>query len=252
MNFGYDLELFERTGLAIPIELKLETWCHHLLCGASGTGKSTALLYLLGNLCKENIEIWICDYKNSEDFEFIEGYKHFYYGDATYEGIMGFYEEFNIAKANKSSRKKRILIVDEFPSFIINLQMLDKINKTKKATNVMNAISSVLMLGRGLNQYCWIVCQRPDSSLFGAGARDNFMVCTLLGNGSKEANQMIFCGEDLPNNTYGKGEGLMSIDGKGIISVKYPIIKNIEKWKSNIIYELNKNKSDESIEYIKS
>ena len=71
MRYGYDMGIFTETGLKIPIDLKLSEHCNLLLTGCSGSGKSYALLYLLGSVLKsENeIEIYFCDFKNSLDFE---------------------------------------------------------------------------------------------------------------------------------------------------------------------------------------
>lgn len=69
--------------------------------------------------------------------------------------------------------------------------MLDKQNKEKRAADVMNAVSEILMLGRGLHYGIWIVTQRADAALFANGSRDNFMCILALGRLSKE--QKICC-----------------------------------------------------------
>lgn len=95
------------------------------------------------------------------------------------------------------------------------------------------------MLGRGLYYGIWIIVQRPDSSLFNSGSRDNFMVNLALGSLSKEHRTMIFPGEDIDNDrVYGKGEGILLADGYPLFYVKFPLIRNIEVWKANIINEL--------------
>ena len=80
MIYGYNMGIFTETGLKIPIQLDLSDHCNLLLTGCSGSGKSYALLYLLGSVLKSNedIEIFFCDFKNSYDFSFLEDYPHYY------------------------------------------------------------------------------------------------------------------------------------------------------------------------------
>lgn len=70
---------------------------------------------------------------------------------------------------------------------------------------------------------------------------------------SKEQKTMVFTGEDIPTEqVFQRGEGYLLADGKEIMQVKYPLIKDIEMWKTEIVVELNKHNSAESIENIKS
>ena len=66
---------------------------------------------------------------------------------------------------------------DEYPAFISRLQMQDKQEKTKKAGEVLNMVSEILMLGRGIGFGVWIVTQRADASLFSGGSRETSWFC---------------------------------------------------------------------------
>ena len=236
MRYGYDMGIFTETGLKIPIELNLSEHCNLLLTGGSGSGKSYALLYLLGQVLKSNedIEIFFCDFKNSYDFSFLEDYKYYYAGNDCYNGIMQYYKNFCLARENRDFTKKHLLICDEYPALVNYLQGQDKLNKTKYASEVLSAISELLCLGRGIQFYTWIVTQRADNSLFANGARDNFMVVIGLGRLSKEQKSMLFSGEELPERIYQKGEGIILADGRSLIEVKFPIISDINDWKNHI------------------
>lgn len=236
MNFGFNMGIFNDTGLKIPIQLDLSDHCNLLLTGCSGSGKSYALLYLLGSVLKSNedIEIFFCDFKNSYDFSFLEDYPHYYSGDNCYEGIIEYYKSFCTARQKRDFTKKHLLICDEYPALINYLQGKDKANKTKYASNVLSAISELLCLGRGIQFYTWIVTQRADNSLFANGARDNFMVVIGLGRLSKEQKSMLFSGEELPERIYKKGEGILLADGHPLQEVKFPFIRNIDDWKKHI------------------
>ena len=236
MRYGYDMGIFTETGLKIPIQLDLSEHCNLLLTGCSGSGKSYALLYLLGSVLKSNedIEIFFCDFKNSYDFSFLEDYPHYYSGDNCYDGITEYYRVFCSARQQREFTKKHLLICDEYPALVNYLQGQDKLNKTKYASEVLSAISELLCLGRGIQFYTWIVTQRADNSLFANGARDNFMVVIGLGRLSKEQKGMLFSGEELPERIYKKGEGILLADGYPLREVKFPFIRNIDDWKKPI------------------
>ena len=236
MRYGYDMGIFTETGLKIPIQLDLSDHCNLLLTGCSGSGKSYALLYLLGSVLKSNedIEIFFCDFKNSYDFSFLEDYPHYYSGDNCYDGITEYYRVFCSARQQREFTKKHLLICDEYPALVNYLQGQDKLNKTKYASEVLSAISELLCLGRGIQFYTWIVTQRADNSLFANGARDNFMLVIGLGRLSKEQKGMLFSGEELPERIYKKGEGILLADGYPLREVKFPFIRNIDDWKKHI------------------
>lgn len=236
MIYGYNMGIFTETGLKIPIQLDLSDHCNLLLTGCSGSGKSYALLYLLGSVLKSNedIEIFFCDFKNSYDFSFLEDYPHYYSGDNCYDGITEYYRVFCSARQQREFTKKHLLICDEYPALVNYLQGQDKLNKTKYASEVLSAISELLCLGRGIQFYTWIVTQRADNSLFANGARDNFMLVIGLGRLSKEQKGMLFSGEELPERIYKKGEGILLADGYPLREVKFPFIRNIDDWKKHI------------------
>lgn len=237
LRLGYNKGILDSDALRIPIQLDLETHCNLLLTGCSGSGKSYALLYLLGNVLKSyrEIEVWFCDFKNSFDFAFLEGYQHYYAGNDCYDGIMAYYEAFSDARQKRNFERKHLLICDEYPALINYLQGKDKANKTKYASDILSAISELLCLGRGIQFYTWIVTQRADNTLFANGARDNFMVIIGLGRLSKEQRGMLFSGEDVPDTIYKRGEGILLADGKPLIEVKFPIISNVNDWKRHIL-----------------
>ncbi|SHN61305.1 hypothetical protein SAMN02745247_02343 [Butyrivibrio hungatei DSM 14810] len=240
MIYGYLYDLWYSAKMKVPIKHNLSSHCHVLLTGSSGSGKSYALLYILGRLMQTcpNITVYFCDFKNSDDFSFLDGYKHYYSGDECYNGIIAYYKSFTSARKNRSKRRA-LLIFDEYPAFISYLSGLDKTNKTKRASECQNAVAEILMLGRGINHGIWLVTQRADASLFqgsSGGSRDNFMIVIGLGRMSREQKGMLFSGEDLPNDRiYKPGEGIIYADGSAIQEIKIPIINNLDSWKHHII-----------------
>ena len=234
MRWGY--KAGNRSHSPVPLYLDVKTHCHAIITGSSGSGKSYALLYLLGTLLQDSplVRITFCDFKNSEDFKFLKGYPHYYCGNNCYEGIMSYYENFCNARIQGRNSIRHLLICDEYPALINYLTMKDKQEKTKKANDILSAIAEILMLGRGIQYGAWIVTQRPDASLFANGARDNFMIILGLGRMSKEQRNMIFSGEDIPDKIYHQGEGCLLADGHPLYEVTYPRIQNIVDWKKHI------------------
>lgn len=244
MAWGYRLDVFYDLGLKYAIRLPIASHCHALLTGGSGSGKSTAVLYLIGsllrNLNEPFLELDICDFKHSEDFYFLQGCKNYYAGDAVYDGVMRYYAKFVQARQQGKSPRRHLLVFDEYPSAVSYFQGKDKRDKTKLANDLLGAVSEILMLGRGLSYGIWIVTQRPDNTLFQSGARDNFMVYLALGRLSKEQKGMIFPGEELPSERiYLPGEGLLLADGYPLTEVKFPLIFDMDDWKRHILECLN-------------
>lgn len=242
MIFGYEKEPFCRYGLALPIKLGIATYPHVLITGASGSGKTQALLFLIGKLLQDcpDIILYVCDFKNSEDFAFLKEFSYYFAGQDCYQGIMDYYAKFLETRENGIKEKRYILICDEYPAFINYLQMRDKTNKTKYANDILGVVAEILMLGRGIAFGIWLITQRADSQLFANGARDNFMVIIGLGRLSKEQKGMVFAGREIPDEIFGAGEGMLLADGKEIVAVKYPLIENVENWKMHIREILNR------------
>lgn len=241
MIWGY--EKITSTNTYTPIKLDISTHCHCLLSGGSGSGKSYALMYLFGLFLQteSNSTIYFCDFKNSEDFSFLNGYSHYYSGNNCYHGIIDYYNTFCSSRENSKHSSRYLLICDEYPALINYLSSIDKQEKTKKSAEILNAISEILMLGRGINFGVWIITQRADSFLFNNGARDNFMITIGLGRLSKEQKGMLFSGEEIPEKIFHQGEGILLADSCALKDVTYPKIRNIVDWKKGIYTALHKN-----------
>lgn len=232
MRWGYNVG----EGRNCPIEISINTHPNLLLTGSSGSGKSYGLLYLLGMLIQDSpeIELYILDFKYSKDFEFLDGYKHYFKGNECYEGIMDYYEKFSQKRQERNGSNRMLLVFDEYPACYNYLSSIDKREKSKKAADMANAIAEILMLGRGIECGIWIVTQRADASLFANGSRDSFMIILAMGRMSREQKGMLFAGEDIPDKIYHRGEGCMLADGHPLYEVVIPRISNLVDWKKHI------------------
>ncbi len=244
MRCGYDLEVLSKFGVKVSVNIDPGTHCHALITGSSGSGKSQTLLYLIGSLLRSDPEtvIFLCDFKNSNDFGFLSSYKYYYQGIDCYRGVMEYYAHFNQAR-KEGAWERCILLIDEYPAFITYLEAMDKADKTHQAKDILSAISEILMMGRGLKFGLWVITQRSDSAWFPSGSRDNFMLTIALGRLSREQAKMLFSGEDIPDRIYKPGQGLLLADGQALREVAFPMIRDARDWKRHILLALSRNSS---------
>lgn len=237
MDIGYNYTLWKEYHAKQILNVDLRSHPSLLLTGASGSGKSYALKYLLGKLSDKPVNSSFCNFKRSNDFQFLDKYRNYFSYMECSDGLCNFYETFKNFQNTYGgfNGKYHILIFDEFPAFILSTVLKDK--KTADAYKMM--VSEILMLGRSYGFGIWLVMQRPDSSFLPNGARDNFHITISLGNLSKEAKSMLYNGEELPDHIYSVGEGICWIDGKGLVEIKYPEIQNMKKLENKILNSLS-------------
>jgi len=226
LKLGYNL-LSEK-----PIVADMTRTGHVCVVGGTGSGKSVATLYFLYNLLKNyKVKLFICDFKKSGDYKGIsESFAEF--GDVT-RCIEEFYLEFEDTPERNNQLK--ILLVDEYAGYIIWLMQKDK----RKADEIKQKISTILMMGRSRHCFVWCIQQRISASLFptGIGAIDNFQICIGLGRLSVESRKSLFAGEHLENIAFEEdyhpkvGQGLVLIDGQELQPLQIPHISDEERLK---------------------
>ena len=156
--------------------------------------------------------------------------------------IKRYYKEFENTAENSPTIK--ILLIDEYAGYIVWLTQ----NDNRRAKEVKEMISNILMLGRSRHCYAWCVQQRISASLFpaGIGAIDNFQICLGMGRLSVESRKSLFAGEHLADRDYEEryhpktGQGLVLIDGQDIQPIQIPYIKDKEKLK-RLLRKMSKN-----------
>lgn len=229
-RIGYDYITYNKYGIKVPIDMKVG----HLICvGGSGSGKTTAVMYWLYKLLKEESDscIYIMDFKASKDFEGVtDKYAEF---EECYKGIEEFYSVF-LNTIEGGDGTIRILLIDEIAGLLMHYSM-SKEGKGK-ADKIRMMMSSILMLGRSRGCYLWLVMQRYSATIFPAssGAADNFHSIIGLGRLPPDSKKSLFAGENLEDNSlvFGQGKGIVLIDGQPLQAVIIPRVskeKMLEK-----------------------
>lgn len=207
----------------LPLNVNLYQTCHWLICGGSGSGKSTFLLYVMNQLLETDLNIYLGDFKGSQDFiGLTPNYAEF---NDIERLIEQFYTKYQEVKINKTG-EHLLLIIDEYAGFMVWLEEQDR----KRASSIKNKLSEILMLGRKLpnngSAWFWCICQRCDSTYFAHGSRDNYMLSVGFSHLSKESKTMLgIIADEIPDGYIPTtGKGLLSIDGKPLTVLQVPQI----------------------------
>lgn len=197
-------------GTNIPVRIPLKNHVHWLVCGGSGSGKSVLTLYILNQLLQYATRIYIADFKNTKDYEGITS--KYAIGAACSTLFLDFYKEYEEIKAG--TKKGHIWFLwDEMAGNLIWQEAQDK----KLCQELKNKMGEVLMMGRELaggSAGIITILQRPDSSNFSTGSRENYHVKILLGKSSVESRKMMgFLTDEIPPDfKTGIGKGLLITD----------------------------------------
>lgn len=219
---------------SVSITADINKTGHICIVGGTGSGKSMCVLYILYQLLKLLIPVYLCigDFKKSGDYKGIT--PNFAEFDEVISLIDRFYEEFE--RTPEGNTEIKILLIDEYAGFIIWLTQNDK----KKCEEIKSKISNLLMLGR--SRHCYVICiqQRISAQLFpsGIGAIDNFQILIGLGRLSVDSRRSLFAGEHLDDTEFEEsfhpitGQGLCLIDGEPLRAIQIPYISDKGKLKA--------------------
>ena len=163
IKVGYDLDVYEKHGVKLPIYAQMQKCPHWLICGNSGSGKSYLTLMLLRNVLKEfreDVRLWIMDFKSSEDFSFLEGYNRYYCGAECAEGLEDYYREYQEVKSKKAKDGiLRLIVFDEWAGF----QIWEAQQNKKQAEKYKGHLLEILLMGRSMMCGVWVIMQRNDA-----------------------------------------------------------------------------------------
>ena len=217
---GYDYGVMYKYGIKIPLYASINS--HLIMVGSSGSGKSTAILYLIYKSKKYGCKWYIIDFKASKEFVGItERYAEF---EESINVIRAFYNEF-LDTPEGGDGIVKVLLIDEIAGLLTHYCM----TKDGKmiADEVRRMMSSILMLGRSKKCYLWLVMQRYTASIFpsASGAADNFHVYIGLGRLTPDSRKGLFAGEHFAEEehlVYGQARGIVLIDGQPLRGLIIP------------------------------
>lgn len=210
---------------------------HIIVIGSTGSGKTYFSMLLLGKISLHisDSEIYLCDFKGDDEFEYLSECSRFYRFMDCNDGLDKFYERFIKRQQRKDkARNMLVLFFDEWASFI---NSLDK----KASEEAKKKLSNLLMMGRSFNVHVIVSQQRADATYFNT-ARDNFNLVIGLGNLSEESKNMLFheFKEDM-TPTQNQGTGYMIESGCKLTEIQVPKVKNKQKLKTTIKLGLTRN-----------
>ena len=199
-----------------------------LLVGITGSGKSYALMGLIGQLLNWPVPpvMYYADPKGS-DIAVLGGSLAPERTADDIDGIIDLLRQFYAAMlARKAEMREKlsgklgsdftdfrlpayIFLFDEFAAFQASISR-DK----KRRDEVEELLRNVILMGRQLGFYMWIAMQKSDSSDIPTAIRDNLPWKICLGNAPSTTLMTVFGrSADLPSRHWDKGQGLVYCDG---------------------------------------
>lgn len=240
---GYDLDKWNLYGVKEPIEIDLspQNNSHILLCGMSGSGKSYHEHQLLARLILdeqeqqgqsgqsgERGERFFADYKADYTFSYLQNCPQFFTFKDSFKALDIVHARLLARQSGVDTTRNPVtLIWDEYMAAALNLISEDK----KAAVVMMSKVSEILLLGRSLSVRIFISCQRPDAVAFPVGSRLNYGVVCVLGAAVRSIYEMLLPDhmEQVKGRQFGRGEGVVLLQGSELRFIKVPIVRNEER-----------------------
>ena len=241
----------------IPNSIKLDnsrlwdynTIPHGLIAGATGSGKTYFLNYIICCLLYNKADITFVDPKNAdvkaigevvnkdktgcEEKEILKLVENFSKEMTSRQEIIGKSGKVNATYLD-FNMKPMFLIFDELAAFKAGVE--DK----KTATAVENQLKKIILMGRSTGNFVILVAQQPNATVVETGIRDQLGLKVALGNIKNELRLMLF-GADIKLHTLDssqKGVGYISLAGgepykfyAPDLGAKFNYIEEIEKLK---------------------
>lgn len=197
-----------------------------LLVGMTGSGKTYALYSLILQMLTKNVKynLYFADPKNSSLAVLGERISRENTStdiDEIIAMLVKFVEQMNNRKVEIKEKlntkleadysdfnyEPHIFIFDEFASFQTVIQTLEK----KKRDEVTKLLSQVVLQGRQLGFFLWIIMQKSDATLLPTNLRENLPVKFVLGNAEKQTYVTAFgAGVDIPEKDFDLGQGVFT------------------------------------------
>lgn len=160
--------------IKIPLNSEVNNF---LIVGASGSGKSCLAQSIIYNLIQNHIDVWICDNKESFDYDFLNAPLH--KGVIECLSIINKFE-FEIDKRMKENKRYEplILCIDEIFPFLCL--------ESKDRKRVMNQLALILSKCRSVNCHVMIITQRCTTDIIDSKILANISNRICLATSSKQ------------------------------------------------------------------
>lgn len=199
---------------------------HCLLVGMTGSGKTYALYNLLVQMMDKDVQYhFFCADPKGSSLAVI-GYAVAAERTAVdVADIIKLLEEFvSLMRNRKEELRERlkekidadysdfqmqpyIFICDEYASFAAKISTLDK----KMRDSVKDMLYEVILQGRQLGFFLFLIMQKSDATLIDTALRDNIPLKIVLGNSEQQTYVTAFgAGVEIPNRHYLVGEGVFT------------------------------------------
>ena len=240
---GYDYDFWYGYGKKEPlsVDVSLNTNSHCILFGMSGSGKSFALIRCFKALVSDSpqAEFYFADFKQDDSFSFLRDCSRYYPYRRSIEALEIVYDILHKRLSGEDVKRHPVTFIwDEYMANILALQGEDK----KKAADVMNKVSEILMLGRSLGIRFICSCQRPDAKAFPDGSRLNYGIIMILGAPMRSIYEMLMPKEYIEmveDRQFERGEGVLLLQGSDLHFVKIPTVRNMKKMQEICINALS-------------
>lgn len=186
---GYELNRWQSTGQVVPIMWDVATAPHMMISGPTGGGKTVYVKLLLEQLLKTGATVTVCDFKGHNDLRGIV--KNFAAGADCDALLARFCADFEKAREQDGDGRRRVLIFDEFGSYVAS-------KEKKDFETLMRIISNLIFMGRSYGYSIILIAQRFDSETIRTSLREQFGVKVYMGSAiSQQAATMLFPNSDL-------------------------------------------------------
>ena len=225
IKIGYQKLLYEEAGIKISASIRSEGSI--LLSGATGTGKSTLLFFIMHQyivtLQRAGLDLWVADFKNA--MPFLRGCKRYLSEIETIAtALHQFYTSFENTRKKGRDGMQHVFVIDEYFALMSLMEVLSKTDKATKELylRMLMETSVILAMGRSLG-YTLVVCvQQASVKAFQSSAdRENFINKISLGSMSSISANMIFESTDLDDINFQKsmpvGTGFYQVIGEGAV-----------------------------------
>lgn len=198
---------------------------HFMLCGKTGSGKTTGIIGVVLEATARGWPVWACDPKRIE-FLGLRTWPNVQIVATTTEDQVATiyaawremearYEAIEAGDADESDFEPLILVLDEYRDLVgaVTNEFYPRVKRPGMPSKcpVFEKVSSIARKGRSARIHLVLGTQRPDAEFLGGEMRDNFATRMSFGRLSPQGAQMMWestAGVSVPNGIRGRGTGV--------------------------------------------